>query len=100
MVGDAMKIVPQLKRSFDLVFIDADKGNYLNYYSMVMKKIRKGGYIIIDNVLWSGKVLDKVQDNDEDTKVLIELNKTIHEDSRVEEVLLPIRDGLFVVRVK
>jgi predicted O-methyltransferase YrrM len=100
MVGDAMKIVPQLKRSFDLVFIDADKGNYLNYYSMVMNKIRKGGYIIIDNVLWSGKVLDKVQDNDEDTKVLIELNKTIHEDSRVEEVLLPIRDGLFVVRVK
>ena len=88
MVGDAMKIVPQLKRSFDLVFIDADKGNYLNYYSMVMNKIRKGGYIIIDNVLWSGKVLDKVQDNDEDTKVLIELNKTIHEDSRVEEVLL------------
>ena len=100
MVGDAMKIVPQLKRSFDLVFIDADKGNYLNYYSMVMNKIRKGGYIIIDNVLWSGKVLDKVQDNDEDTKVLIELNKTIHEDSRVEEVMLPIRDGLFVVRVK
>ena len=100
MVGDAMKIVPQLKRSFDLVFIDADKGNYLNYYSMVMNKIRKGGYIIIDNVLWLGKVLDKVQDNDEDTKVLIELNKTIHEDSRVEEVLLPIRDGLFVVRVK
>ena len=100
MVGDAMKIVPQLKRSFDLVFIDADKGNYLNYYSMVMNKIRKGGYIIIDNVLWSGKVLDKVQDNDEDTKVLIELNKTIHEDSRVEEVLLLIRDGLFVVRVK
>lgn len=100
MVGDAMKIVPQLKRSFDLVFIDADKGNYLNYYSMAMNKIRKGGYIIIDNVLWSGKVLDKVQDNDEDTKVLIELNKTIHEDSRVEEVLLPIRDGLFVVRVK
>lgn len=100
MVGDAMKIVPQLKRSFDLVFIDADKGNYLNYYSMAMNKIRKGGYIIIDNVLWSGKVLDKVQDNDDDTKVLIELNKTIHEDSRVEEVLLPIRDGLFVVRVK
>ncbi|MFT6246797.1 MAG: putative O-methyltransferase YrrM [Salibacteraceae bacterium] len=98
--GDAMEIIPGLKREFDIVFIDADKSNYLNYYNMVINKVRKGGYIILDNVLWSGKVLEEVEQEDLDTKVLIEMNTVIHNDDRVEEVLLPIRDGLMIARVK
>ena len=100
MIGDAMRIIPELDESFDLVFIDADKSNYLNYYHMVMDKIPSGGYILIDNVLWSGKVLEPPEEGDVDTRVLIELNKIIHEDERVQEVLLPIRDGLLLVRKK
>ena len=100
LIGDAMELIPELKREFDLVFIDADKGNYVNYYNMVIGKVRKGGYIIVDNVLWSGKVLEPVEENDIDTATLIELNDLIHEDDRVEEVLLPVRDGLLIVRVK
>ncbi|MFT6982104.1 MAG: putative O-methyltransferase YrrM [Crocinitomicaceae bacterium] len=99
-IGDAMEIIPGLKREFDIVFIDADKSNYLNYYNMVINKVRKGGYIILDNVLWSGKVLEEVEEEDLDTKVLIEMNTVIHNDDRVEEVLLPIRDGLMIARVK
>jgi predicted O-methyltransferase YrrM len=99
-IGDAMEIIPGLKREFDLVFIDADKYNYVNYYNMVMEKMRSGGYIILDNVLWSGKVLKEAEENDIDTKTLIEVNKLIHEDDRVEEVMLPIRDGLMIARVK
>ena len=99
-IGDAMEIIPGLKREFDIVFIDADKSNYLNYYNMIINKVRKGGYIILDNVLWSGKVLEEVEEEDLDTKVLIELNTVIHNDDRVEEVLLPIRDGLMIARVK
>lgn len=99
-IGDAMTIIPELKRKFDLVFIDADKANYINYYHMVFDKVRSGGYIIVDNVLWSGKVIEEVAEEDIDTKVLIELNDLIHKDNRVEEVLLPIRDGLLIVRKK
>ena len=99
-IGDAMQIVPGLKRDFDLVFIDADKSNYINYYNLVMEKVRPGGYIIFDNVLWSGKVIEPVQQDDIDTQVLIELNKLIHDDDRVQEVLLPIRDGLLIARKK
>lgn len=99
-IGDAMEIIPGLKREFDIVFIDADKSNYLNYYNMVIDKVRKGGYIIVDNVLWSGKVLEEAEEEDLDTKVLIQLNDVIHNDDRVEEVLLPIRDGLMIARVK
>ncbi len=99
-IGDAMEIIPGLKREFDLVFVDADKGNYINYYQMVFDKVRPGGYIIFDNVLWSGKVLETPADNDVDTKVLIELNDLVHKDSRVEEVLFPIRDGLLIARKK
>lgn len=98
-IGDAMEVVPGLKREFDIVFIDADKGNYINYYNMVIDKVRKGGYIIIDNVLWSGKVLEEVQEGDFDTEVLIQFNDLVHNDDRVEEVLLPIRDGLMIARV-
>ncbi len=99
-IGNAMEIVPGLKREFDIVFIDADKSNYINYYNMVFDKVRPGGYIMFDNVLWSGKVLKEVKPNDKDTKVLVELNKMIHEDDRVQEVLFPIRDGLLIARKK
>lgn len=99
-IGDAMEIVPGLKREFDLVFIDADKSNYFNYYNMTFDKVRSGGYILFDNVLWSGKVLEPVSEKDVNTKVLVELNNMIHNDDRVEEVLLPIRDGLLLVRKK
>ena len=99
-IGDAMEIIPNLKRDFDVVFIDADKSNYLNYYNLVFEKVRPGGYIIIDNVLWSGKVIEELSEDDIDTKVLIDLNRTVHEDERVQEVMLPIRDGLTIIRKK
>jgi len=99
-IGDAMEIIPSLDEEFDLVFIDADKSNYINYYNLVFDKLKKGGYILIDNVLWSGKVLQPATENDIDTEVLIELNDLIHRDERVQEVLLPIRDGLMLVRKK
>lgn len=100
LVGDAMKIIPELKRDFDLVFVDADKANYVNYYHLVFEKVRSGGFIIFDNVLWSGKVLKSIERGDEDTRVLVELNELMHSDDRVAEVLLPIRDGLMIVRKK
>ena len=99
-IGDAMEIIPGLKREFDLVFIDADKGNYINYYNLTFDKVRSGGYFIFDNVLWSGKVLEEIDEKDLDTQVLFELNDLIHQDDRVEEVLLPIRDGLLIARKK
>lgn len=95
-----MEIVPGLKRDFDLVFIDADKENYINYYNQTFDKVRSGGYFLFDNVLWSGKVLEPAEEKDEATRILIELNTLIHEDDRVEEVLFPIRDGLLLVRKK
>lgn len=98
LIGDAMEIIPTLDKEFDLVFIDADKSNYLNYYKMVIDKVPSGGYILIDNVLWSGKVIEPVKANDIDTQVLLELNEYVHNDERVQEVLLPIRDGLTIVR--
>lgn len=100
LIGDAMEIIPGLKRQFDLIFIDADKSNYINYYNLVFDKVRSGGYILIDNVLWSGKVIEPIAKEDIDTQVLVDLNKLIHEDERVQEVLLPIRDGLLLVRKK
>lgn len=99
-IGDAMEIIPTLDQEFDLVFIDADKSNYINYYNLVFDKVKKGGYIIIDNVLWSGKVIEEVEKGDLDTQVLIDMNKMIHEDERVQEVLFPIRDGLMIARKK
>jgi caffeoyl-CoA O-methyltransferase len=99
-IGDAMEIIPTLEDEYDLVFIDADKANYINYYNLVFDKLKKGGYIIVDNVLWSGKVLEEVEKRDEDTQVLIDMNKLIHEDDRVQEVMFPIRDGLLIARKK
>ena len=93
-LGNALEIIPTLPETFDLLFIDADKPNYSNYYNAAFGKIRPGGFIIADNVLWSGKVLDT--DHDENTKALDEYNQTVLHDHRVSNVLLPIRDGLMV----
>lgn len=99
-IGDAMEIVPKLDETFDLVFIDADKCNYGNYFDMVIDKVPSGGFILIDNVLWSGKVLKEAEPNDIDTKELIALNKRLHNDDRVQNIILPIRDGLTILRKK
>lgn len=94
-LGEAVNIIPTLPETFDLVFIDADKANYSNYYDLVFDKVRPSGFIIADNVLWSGKVLNA--DKDEDTKALHEFNQKVRADDRVSNVLLPIRDGLMVI---
>lgn len=99
-IADAMKYIPTINQSFDLVFIDADKGNYLNYYQLVIDMIPSGGYILADNVLWSGKVIDEKSVNDKDTKAIMEFNQYVMNDIRVENVLLPIRDGLLLMRKK
>ncbi len=94
-LGNAVDIIPTLPETFDLVFIDADKPNYTNYYNLILDKVRPGGFIIADNVLWSGKVLD--EEKDENTQALHDFNKMVLADKRVSNVLLPIRDGLMVV---
>ena len=99
-LGDALDIIPTLSKKYDLVFIDADKENYINYFHLIVPMMNKGGIILSDNVLWSGKVLEEVKQGDITTKILLEYNKLLKEDPRVETVLLPIRDGLTVSRVK
>jgi len=94
-LGNALDIIPNLPETFDLVFIDADKPNYLNYYNLVFDRVRTGGFIIADNVLWSGKVLEA--EKDENAQALHEFNQMVQADERVSNVLLPIRDGLMVV---
>jgi len=94
-LGFATEIIPTLPETFDLVFIDADKPNYSNYYNLVFDKVRPGGFIIADNVLWSGKVLEA--DQDDNTIALHEFNQMVQADNRVSNVLLPIRDGLMVM---
>ena len=99
-VGDALKIIPQLDKDFDLVFIDADKREYLDYYKLIFDKVNQGGFIIADNVLWDGKVVEKVDKNDKQTLGLLEFNDFIQNDNRVENVMFPIRDGLMIMRKK
>ena len=99
-VGDAMEIIPEINIQWDLVFIDADKENYINYYNLVLDSVKQDGFIIFDNVLWSGKVTQELNPKDKETVTLVELAKVLQEDSRVENVLLPVRDGLFMVRKK
>ena len=98
-LGEATEIIPNLKVKFDLVFIDADKENYINYFELIVPKMNKGGIILSDNVLWSGKVLEPLNPKDISTKVLLDYNALLKNDPRVETVLLPIRDGLTVSRV-
>ena len=97
-LGYAAEIIPTLPETFDLVFIDADKPNYSNYYDLVFEKVRPGGFIIADNVLWSGKVLDA--EKEENTQALHDFNEMVSADVRVANVLLPIRDGLMVMTKK
>ena len=99
-LGNALDIIPKINESFDLVFIDADKSNYVNYFNLIINKMNKGGIILSDNVLWSGKVVEIPDPKDIDTKALIEYNKLLKNDARIETVLLPIRDGLTISRVK
>ena len=96
--GDAKAVIPALNETFDLVFIDADKVSYPTYYNMVMEKVRPGGFILADNVLWDGKVLN-AQTKERDTQALIAFNDKVQNDPRVENMLLPIRDGLMMIRV-
>lgn len=98
-LGEATTIIPTIDIKFDLVFIDADKENYINYFELIVPKMNKGGIILSDNVLWSGKVLEPLHPKDVSTKILLDYNKLLKEDPRVETVLLPIRDGLTVSRV-
>ncbi|MBC8399476.1 MAG: O-methyltransferase [Flavobacteriales bacterium] len=97
-IGNAIDIIPTLKETFDLVFIDADKTNYSNYFDLVIDKLPKGAYIITDNVLWSGKVVQEIEERDMETKAIVGYNKKIHNDPRVENILFPIRDGLMIAR--
>jgi len=93
-IGNALEIIPTIPGNFDLVFIDADKINYSKYYDLVFDRVNKGGFIMADNVLWSGKVLDKVKDKE--TKAIDEYNEKINKDPRVENLLLPVRDGIMI----
>ena len=97
MIGEAQTIIPNLNYSWDMVFIDADKENYALYFDQTIDQVNPGGYILADNVLWSGKVFDD-QQNDKVTNVIRDFNKKVHEDPRVENILLPIRDGLMILR--
>ena len=99
-IGSAVNILPTLKEEFDLVFIDADKENYCTYYDLVFPKVKHGGFIIADNVLWSGKILNSPMKMDIETKSLFDYSSKIQGDSRVENVLLPLRDGLMIARKK
>jgi predicted O-methyltransferase YrrM len=100
LIGKALEIIPSLSEKFDLVFLDADKCEYVDYYNLVFDKVRSGGYIIADNTLWSGKVLDTPMSADEQTIGITNFNELIKNDSRVEKVILPLRDGITIVRKK
>ena len=100
MNGNALEIIPTLYEKFDLVFIDADKKNYSWYYDLIFDKVHSGGYIIADNVLWSGKVVENKERKDADTIAMDEYNKKVASDNRVEAFLLPLRDGLNICRKK
>ncbi len=99
-IGSALDIIPKLENNFDLVFIDADKRQYIDYYKLIINKVKSGGFIIADNVLWNGKVIEIDKQDDAYTKGIIEFNSYIKNDNRVENVILPIRDGLTLIRKK
>jgi len=99
-IGNALEIIPNLNKIYDLVFIDADKANYINYFNIVLPKVNQGGIILSDNVLWSGRVLEQAKSNDKQTNILIEYNRLLKECDKIETVLLPIRDGISISRVK
>lgn len=96
-LGNALDIIPKINKTFDLVFLDADKENYIEYFNLIIDKVNSGGVIIADNVLWSGKVI-KADTNDLVTNKLIEFNNLINKDKRIENIILPLRDGLSICR--
>lgn len=97
-IGDASAIIETLDDVFDLAFIDADKENYLNYYRLVKAKVRKGGYILVDNVLWYGKVVEETGKDDQETEAIKAFNEMVQKDEEVENLLLPVRDGLMLIK--
>jgi predicted O-methyltransferase YrrM len=100
LIGDALNIIPTLDEEWDLIFIDADKVNYLNYYKILLPHLSKNGILLADNVLWSGKVIEDVKSNDKDTQVILAFNQYVQEDERVKNMILPFRDGIMMVRWK
>ena len=96
-IGDAVEVIPTLDKTYDLVFMDADKEEYIRYYELVLPKVRRGGYILADNVLWSGKVLQEVKSGDKDTPAIRQFNDYVLQDERVRNFLLPLRDGIMVI---
>lgn len=99
-IGDALEIIPSLEKMYDLVFLDAEKSQYTRYYDAVLPKVKNGGYILADNTIWDGKVTENVLSNDLKTREIIRFNDLIKADSRVEKVILPLRDGLTIIRKK
>ncbi len=97
-IGNAIDIISLINKIFDLVFIDADKENYLNYYNLVFDKVRKGGFILADNALWDGKVVKPVEQGDKETEGIIKFNDFVQNDNRVENILFPLRDGIMMIR--
>jgi len=97
-IGDALEIIPEMPDNIDLVFIDADKRIYLDYYKLLIDKVKKGGVILADNVLWGNKVIETPHQNDEYTKGIQTFNDFVHQDPRVENIILPIRDGIMMLR--
>ena len=100
LTGDATEVIDTLSGKFDLVFIDADKESYVNYYHQVFDKVNTGGYIIVDNVLWSGKVVEELKEGDKETQAILAFNALVQADQRVENILLPFRDGLMILQKK
>ena len=97
-LGDALKVIPDLNETFDLVFIDADKNHYPDYYELALRKLRKGGFILADNVLWGGKVVENNSHPDKETRGVMAFNELVKNDSRAEQVMLSMRDGLMLIR--
>lgn len=97
-IGNARKIIPSIKQSFDLVFIDADKREYCDYYHLVFDKMPIGGFILADNILWDGKVVDPDSANEEQTRGILDFNDLVQNDPRVQNVILPVRDGIMLVQ--
>ncbi|PKQ60833.1 methyltransferase [Labilibaculum filiforme] len=99
-IGDALDIIPKLNENFDLVFIDADKRQYIEYFEAIFPKLNKGAFVLADDVLWDGKVVEEIENNDKQTQGIIDFNHFIQEDTRVENLILPIRHGLMMIRKK
>ena len=98
-IGDALEIIPEINETFDLVFIDADKRQYVKYFEAIYPKLKKGSFVLADDVLWDGKVVEEVENKDKQTQGILEFNNFIQKDTRVENLMLPIRHGLMMIRV-